>query len=130
MNPVVHFEMPADDKKRVAAFYSNVFGWNMKQYGPDMGEYVLAQTTETDANGMVKNPGAINGGFYGRTDSGGDQPPHLVISVPDVKAHMEKVKSAGGEILHDPMDIPGIGSYVSFKDTEGNIVGMLQPVAM
>jgi predicted enzyme related to lactoylglutathione lyase len=27
------------------------------------------------------------------------------------------------------MDIPGIGSYVSFVDTEGNRVSMLKPFA-
>ena len=27
----------------------------------------------------------------------------------------------------EPMDIPGIGLYVSFFDTEGNRVGMIQP---
>lgn len=27
------------------------------------------------------------------------------------------------------MDIPGIGLYISFRDTEGNIVGILQPSA-
>jgi hypothetical protein len=26
------------------------------------------------------------------------------------------------------MDIPGVGQYVSFTDTEGNRVGMLQPI--
>ena len=27
MNPVVHFEMPADDSRRMADFYTKVFGW-------------------------------------------------------------------------------------------------------
>jgi predicted enzyme related to lactoylglutathione lyase len=27
MNPVVHFEMPANDRKRMADFYTKVFGW-------------------------------------------------------------------------------------------------------
>jgi len=29
MNPVVHFEMPYTDNKRVAKFYKNVFGWGI-----------------------------------------------------------------------------------------------------
>jgi predicted enzyme related to lactoylglutathione lyase len=41
---------------------------------------------------------------------------------------MAKVKGAGGEVLGEPMEIPGIGEYVSFRDTEGNRVGMLQPL--
>ena len=71
---------------------------------------------------------AINGGFYAdNNEKGWDQPPHVVISVDDLTASTQSVKDNGGEILSEPMNIPGIGDYVSFKDTEGNIVGMLQP---
>ena len=64
MDPVVHFEMPTKDKKRTAEFYSNAFGWKMNQLGAEMGDYLLAQTTETDEKMMPKQPGAINGGFF------------------------------------------------------------------
>lgn len=126
-NPVVHFEMPATDKDRVSKFYEEAFGWKMVKTGPEMGEYIVAQTAETDANGMVQTPGAINGGFFGKSDQIGYQAPHVVIAVDDLAASVEMVKKAGGEILGEPMDIPGIGKYVSFKDSEGNIVGILQP---
>ena len=63
MNPVVHFEMPSEDRKRLIKFYTSAFGWKMQETGPEMGNYVVAHTTETDANNMVKTPGAINGGF-------------------------------------------------------------------
>ena len=33
MNPVIHFEMPAEDKKRMSNFYTNVFGWQTQQMG-------------------------------------------------------------------------------------------------
>ena len=64
MDPVVHFEMPADDRKRMANFYSKVFGWKTEVLGPEMGDYVLATTTATGADGRPTTPGAINGGFY------------------------------------------------------------------
>ena len=41
MNPVVHFEMPAEDRKRMADFNTKVFGWKAQQIGEDMGNYVL-----------------------------------------------------------------------------------------
>jgi predicted enzyme related to lactoylglutathione lyase len=41
---------------------------------------------------------------------------------------MKKVTSSGGKIIGEPMDIPGVGKYVSFTDTEGNRVSMLQPL--
>ncbi len=126
--PVVHFEMPAKDKKRVSDFYTNAFGWKMNQMGADMGNYLMAQTAEgTDEKGMNNTPGTINGGFFDYKDEEGFKTPHLVISVDDLGINIEAVKSAGGEVLGEPMDIPGVGKYISFKDTEGNNVGMLQP---
>lgn len=125
MNPVVHFEMPAKDKKRVKTFYETTFGWEMQLLGKEMGDYLLATTTPVDKNRMYKNKGAINGGFYQWGDEG--TMPHVVISVADLAQHMKMVKRAGGKILAKPMDIPGIGRFVMFEDTEGNRVGMLQP---
>ena len=130
MNPVVHFEMPAKDKKRVSQFYTNAFGWNMQQLGNEMGNYVLAGTTEIDENNMPKNPGAINGGFFEYKNEPGFQYPSVVIAVDDLKESMEKVKKEGGKILGKPMEIPGIGTYVALEDTEGNRVGVLQPTGM
>ena len=127
MNPVIHFEMPAEDRKRMADFYTNAFGWQTQQLGPEMGEYVLATTTESDENGRPKRPGAINGGFFQKTDDKSSQYPSVVIGVEDIKNQMKKVEGAGGKILGEPMQIPGVGWFVSFLDTEGNRVSMLQP---
>ena len=63
MNPVVHFEMPAEDRKRMANFYTSVFGWKTQQLDEDMGNYVLATTTDSDEMAIQKKPGAINGVF-------------------------------------------------------------------
>jgi hypothetical protein len=130
MNPVVHFEMPAEDRKRMSEFYTRVFGWKTEQLGEDMGNYVLATTTEVDEKGYPKRPGAINGGFYEKTDDKPAQYPSVVIAVEDIKAHMKKVEKAGGKVLGEPWDIPQVGLYVSFLDTEGNRVAMLQPRPM
>ena len=127
MNPVVHFEMPAKDRKRVADFYTNVFGWQTQMLGPEMGDYVLASTTETDETGRPKTPGAINGGFFPKSDDRPAQYPSVVIAVDDIHAHMKKLEEAGGEVLGEPMEIPSVGLYVAFFDTEGNRVSMLQP---
>src|SRR5579859_2840248 len=110
-NPVVHFEMPAKDKKRVAEFYSKVFGWNMIQLDKNMSNYLIAQTAETDQNRMVKTPGAINGGFFDYKDDDLNRVPHLVISVNNLDESMKLVKEAGGKIEGKKMIIEGVGSY-------------------
>jgi uncharacterized protein len=127
MNPVVHFEMPAQDRKRMADFYTKAFGWKTQQLGEDMGNYVLATTTDSDENGMPNKPGAINGGFFQKTDDRPAQYPSVVIAVDNIREHMTNVEKSGGKVLGEPMNIPGIGLYVSFFDTEGNRVGMIQP---
>lgn len=130
MKPVVHFELPYDDPARIAAFYKSAFAWKTKALGEKMGDYILATTTENGQNGFPRKPGAINGGFYRKNTDWPAQHPSVVIAVDDIKRAMAKVAAAGGRVLGEPMDIPGVGAYVSFLDTEGNRVSMLQPLPM
>ncbi len=125
-NPVVHFEMPYEDPDRVAKFYQTAFGWQMNTTGPEMGGYVTAATAETDANRMVKTPGTINGGFYDKKASQASPMPSVVISVENIAKAAQDITDAGGKILGDVQDIPGIGKWVSFMDSEGNRVSILQ----
>jgi predicted enzyme related to lactoylglutathione lyase len=137
MNPVVHFEMGYNDRDRMVKFYQTVFGWETEQMGSDMGNYVVAHTTDTDEDGMVQTKGAINGGFYQKTDDPLSKAPSVVISVDDIKAAMKAVEEAGGEILGgmnekgehtmEPTMIPGVGLWISARDTEGNRFSILQP---
>ncbi len=127
MDPVVHFEMPYADAARLARFYESAFGWRMRPLGAVMGDYVLATTVETDEQGP-KRPGAINGGFY-PTDPAAKPPcPALTIAVEDLDESTRKVQAAGGRLLGEPFEIPGVGRYAAFADSEGNRVTMLQPV--
>jgi len=128
-NPVTHFEMPYENQERLSKFYSKAFGWDMQNMGSEMGDYIIAATTETDENRMIKTPGTINGGFYPKQPNVPNEP-SVVISVDDIKQAMKKITDAGGKVLGEPQDIPGIGQYVSFNDTEGNRASIIQPVAM
>ena len=127
MNSVVHFEMPYDNRDRMAKFYGSAFGWQTQMLGEEMGNYVLATTTESDESGP-KTPGRINGGFFQKRPDWPAQYPSVVVAVDDIKASMRKVADAGGRVVGEPMEIPGVGQYVSFFDTEGNRVSMLQPL--
>lgn len=133
MDPVVHFEMPYQDKARMASFYTNAFGWKANMLGAEMGEYVMMHTTETDSHNMVQTPGHINGGFFKKSRD--SQNTSVVIAVKDIRASMKKIEELGGKIIGaqkpgEPDDIPGIGLYITIEDSEGNKVGMLQPKGM
>jgi len=86
---------------------------------------------------MIKKPGNINGGFYKKTENPLSFAPSVVIAVEDIKKSMKDVEASGGKILGamdaagqqsmEPQDIPGVGLWISFQDSEGNRVSMLQP---
>jgi len=126
MNPVVHFELPYKVAVRAVGFYEQVFGWKTQQLGPEMNDYILVATTETDAI-PGKPAGAIDGGMFPVKPDWPDQFPSLVIGIDNVQETIEKIKEHGGEVLGEPMDIPGTGLYVSFRDSEGNRNSILQP---
>jgi len=127
MNPVVHFEMPYDNRERMAKFYKSAFGWRTEMLGEDMDKYVVATTTATGDDHRPKEPGAINGGFYAKKADWPAQYPSVVIAVDDIDDAARKVKQAGGKVLGEPVEIPGVGEYVSITDTEGNRVALLKP---
>ena len=127
MDPVVHFEFPAEDRKRISKFYRQAFGWQTEELGEKNGNYVLATTAEADKKGHPKKRGMINGGFFQKDDSKPQQYPSVVIAVDDIKKSMKKIERSGGKILGEPMEIPDYGLYVSFNDTEGNRVAIMQP---
>ena len=131
MNPVVHFEMPAEDMQRMINFYNKAFGWTANQLGAEMGNYAVVMTSETGPDGFPTEPGRINGGLFPKADS--NHSPSIVIGVEDIHAAMKRVQEAGGKILGgshkagEPDDIPGVGFYCGFIDSEGNRASMLQP---
>ncbi|MFC8040165.1 VOC family protein [Paenarthrobacter sp. NPDC057355] len=123
MAAIVHFEIPTDDTERANTFYQNTFGWNLS---PMQGmEYTIALTTESDEQtGAPKQPGAINGALFPRTEN--LKTPILTIDVTDLDAALAQVEQAGGSVVQGKDAVPTMGWYAYFKDTEGNILGLWQ----
>jgi predicted enzyme related to lactoylglutathione lyase len=116
MNRVTHFEIPADDTKRASEFYREVFGWAFKSWGgPE--EYLLVET------GPNSEPG-INGGLMKKKHP--QQPVVNSIDVLDIDATIKMVEHSGGQIVVPKTTMPGVGWLAYFKDTEGNIFGIMQ----
>ncbi len=112
-------------------FYTKAFGWQASKLGPEMGDYVTVTTAELDSEtGFPKNPGMINGGLFPKSPE--NRNVTVVIAVTDIHEAMQAVEAAGGKITGGqtpgkPDEIPGIGLYIAFTDTEGNRIAMLQP---
>ena len=127
MDRVCHFEVPYDDKERMEKFYGGVFGWH---FMPAPGEvpYTFAITSEMDEQFQHKQAGGINGGTYARVDGVGSHSPVIVIEVESCEQRLKDVEAAGGTKTVGPNEISGMGIYAQVKDTEGNIIGLWQPL--
>lgn len=123
MNSVVWFEIPFDQKERAQKFYQDVFGWNISQI-PEMGDYLLANTTESDPQTMQpKNPGAINGGMF-QKKSETTQHPVVAVHVESIDDYLKKIESSNGKTIMPKTDIGQFGFYALISDTEGNTIGI------
>ncbi len=72
--------------------------------------------------------GTINGGFYRRSQP--EESVRFTVLVGDIRATMAKVEAAGGRVLGDPGELPGVGLFVNVVDTEGNVVQLNQDFAV
>jgi predicted enzyme related to lactoylglutathione lyase len=130
MNRVIHFEIQAAEPERAARFYTDVFGWEIK-------EWVIPGVPIKNENrywnvstGGEKEPG-INGGLIfrrGPAPAGGEPVNAYVctVGVTSVDESVLKVQKAGGTVVVPKMPIPGVGWVSYCKDTEGNILGIHQ----
>jgi hypothetical protein len=124
MDRVEHFEIPVDDAARAREFYGSVFEWELNE--ADMGGgnmYTMVTTTPIDESTRVPTePGAINGGLMQRS---ADTPaPVITIAVTSIDESLKKVEAEGGSTVQPRTDIPDMGAYAYFKDSEGNVVGL------
>ena len=116
----IHFEIHAADLDRAQRFYETLFGWRFQAWGD--GDYRLIATGD--------GPG-IDGGLVrrrGPPPAGGEPLASWVctVEVDDVDAYVERALAAGGSVAFPKMAVPGVGWLAYVKDSQGNILGMMQ----
>jgi uncharacterized protein len=121
MGKVVHFEIPTDDEARAREFYSSIFGWQLQVM--DEMQYTLVRTVSVDEQTQLPTePGAINGGLMKR--SAETQAPVITIDVESIDDSLKQIESSGGSTVTPRTEIPGMGAFAYFKDTEDNVLGL------
>jgi uncharacterized protein len=114
-NRVVHFEIPAENPKRLSNFYEELFGWKIQEM--DGADYWIAITGEDDEPG-------INGALTGR--QGPEQVPINYVSVPSLDEYVEKASRLGARVTVGKQPVPGMGWFAHLVDLEGNPLGIWQ----
>jgi predicted enzyme related to lactoylglutathione lyase len=124
MDKVVHFEIPVDDAERAKEFYRSIFDWQLND--ADMGGgNIYTTVTTTPINEQTRlptEPGAINGGLMRRIPE--TPAPVITIDVDAIDDTLKQIEAAGGSVVQPRTEIPNMGAFAYFKDSEGNVVGL------
>ena len=108
-NPVVHFEIRAEDPDAARDFYGKLFGWTYPA-----GEYLATRMSRAAS---PADPGGI-----GPTQGGSDLVT-VFIGVEDVEASLEEAERLGGTIVQPATQVPGV-TFGLFADPAGHVVGV------
>lgn len=110
-------ELMTTDWQKAFDFYSSQFGWTKDQavdMGPEYGTYQTVKTGGPAGVGMMNKaphmPVAV-WGFY--------------FAVDGIDAAAERVKSAGGTITMEPMQVPGGQWTLNAQDPQGAYFGLV-----
>lgn len=110
-------ELATRDVKAAGKFYSELIGWEVAASGMPGMDYSMFKAGGKDAGGMMAMPAEVP-----------DQvPSHWMayITVDNVDSLVGKVTELGGQILHGPQDVPGVGRFITVQDPTGAVVGLI-----
>ena len=110
-------ELHAGDPDADFNFYSTLFGWTKDQALDmgDMGIYQLFKTGgDTAVGGIMKKMPDSPGPFW-----------LYYFTVKGIDAAAERVKKAGGKILHGPSQVPGDAWILKCVDPQGAVFAMV-----
>ena len=119
--PVVHFEIMGKDADKLREYYSTLFGWEFNTDN-EMNYGVVSREENLTPEGM-----GIGGGI-GAAPEGYDGHVTFYVTVPDVEAALARAESLGGSRMMGPEEIMGRMILGMFKDPEGHVIGLINPV--
>lgn len=101
------------DSAAAMKFYSETIGWTIGDLPMQDGSSFPAIMIGEDAIGGFSPMPQENGSWL------------IYVTVEDVDACVEKVKKAGGTIVSDPMDMPGVGRMSTIADPQGAKIALI-----
>lgn len=120
MPTLYHFDIPVDNADRAKQFYKDVFGWNMKKLNSQVDSKVELWMCETEDESGRKG---ITGGMMKR-----DSLPSVTnyILVNSIDDYTSKINHSGGKVTLHKTEIPNMGFFAMFLDSENNVFGLFE----
>ena len=122
MSRVVHFEIHASDPERLAAFYGELFAWQITKWEGPMDYWLIATgSAEPGIDGAILRrrgaapaPGQAVNAYV------------CTVGVDDLDATLETAARLGAQPAVPRMTVPGIGWLAYIRDPDENLLGLLQ----
>jgi hypothetical protein len=111
---ITHIEFPADDLDRARRFYSELFGWQLREMEGVPG-YLLFNTGSADSGGAIGERGKSTG-----------EQLRVYVTVDSIDDTLQRVPELGGSVTTPKDEIPGQGWYAAIADSEGTEVGLYE----
>jgi len=110
---ICYLEIPAILAEDSAAFYSNIFGWKVRQRG--------------DGNLAFDDSGCVSGTWVKEADRAPEERTRVYIMVDDIQQALRQIEAAGGKVLTPRTSIgSGMDAFAAFADPAGNEFGLYQ----
>jgi len=112
---ITHVDIPVQDLKQAAEFYSGLFGWQ------------IAEIPGFEGYPMWQAPNKISGGGLAPRSEGFTQP-RSYVEVDSIEETLRKVTATGGTVVMDRSPISETSWWAIFEDPDGNLVGLYEGV--
>ncbi len=121
--PVVHFEVVGKDGDKLKEYYSELFGWEIDSNN-EMSYGMVSREGNQAPDGL-----GIGGGI-GAGPEGYEGHVTFYVAVDDIEEALQKAESLGGTRVMGPERIMDRLDLGQFKDPEGHLIGLVQPLQM
>jgi predicted enzyme related to lactoylglutathione lyase len=112
-------ELNTHDAEKAKKFYSETLGWTFDGMPMPDGTYWVAKMGDTPVGGV----------FTMSDPMFKDMPEHwfAYIAVDDLPARLKKLTAAGGKVMREPFDVPGVGVIAIVQAPTGAAMGWMTP---
>ena len=104
---ICYLEIPANRAEDSARFYSDIFGWKVRERG--------------DGNLAFDDAGGVSGTWVKEEDRTPDERTRTYVMVDSITESLKRIERAGGRVVTPRMNIgQNMGAFAVFTDPVGN----------
>ena len=110
---ICYLEIPANRAEESARFYSDIFGWTVRERG--------------DGNLAFDDPSGVSGTWVKESDRTPDERTRVYVMVDSIAESVKRIENAGGRVVTPRTNIgPNMGAFAVFTDPVGNEFGLYE----